>query len=215
MPPKPKYTKEEIILAAFELAREEGIDSVVARSVGARLGTSATPIFTVFSSMDELKAEVILRAREKCLSYMDGVFDYTPAFKEFGMRWVRFSMEEPNLYHILFRTNGKESVQAFFSECLGSLKTPLLLEVSNAFGIPEADSELLLQQLMIFANGIAAFPPEQGAAFSEEVISSMLSQVCIGLAISSQLRNGSFIEPRAKAMAQSALTGVVPRRKQS
>ena len=34
MPPRPKYTKEEIVDAAFELTREKGIDSVVAREVG-------------------------------------------------------------------------------------------------------------------------------------------------------------------------------------
>ena len=58
MPPKPKYTKEEIIQAAFELTREKGIDAVVAREVGKRLNTSSSPIFTVWSSMEQLKGEV-------------------------------------------------------------------------------------------------------------------------------------------------------------
>ena len=54
MPPRPKYTKEEIVDAAFELTREKGIDSVVAREVGKRLNTSSSPIFTVWNSMEEL-----------------------------------------------------------------------------------------------------------------------------------------------------------------
>ena len=37
MPPKPKYTKEEIVHAAYELTREKGIEAVVAREVGHRL----------------------------------------------------------------------------------------------------------------------------------------------------------------------------------
>ena len=40
MPPKPKYTKEEIIAAAFELVREAGSDALTAREVGKRLSTS-------------------------------------------------------------------------------------------------------------------------------------------------------------------------------
>ena len=62
MPPRPKYTKEEIVDAAFELTREKGIDSVVAREVGKRLNTSSSPIFTVWNSMEELKEEVFNRA---------------------------------------------------------------------------------------------------------------------------------------------------------
>ena len=46
MPPKPKYTKEEIVAAAYEITREKGIDAVVAREVGRRLNTSSSPIFT-------------------------------------------------------------------------------------------------------------------------------------------------------------------------
>ena len=34
MPPKPKYTKEELIKVALELTRESGIDAVVARNLG-------------------------------------------------------------------------------------------------------------------------------------------------------------------------------------
>ena len=102
MPPKPKYTKEEIVDAAFELAREKGIDAVVAREVGKRLNTSSTPIFTVFDNMEELKNEVFQRAKNMFIQYMDDVLEYQPAFKEFGMRWVRFAKEEPNLYSFLF-----------------------------------------------------------------------------------------------------------------
>ena len=39
MPPRPKYTREEIIRAAYELTREKGIDAVAAREVGKRLNT--------------------------------------------------------------------------------------------------------------------------------------------------------------------------------
>lgn len=48
MPPKPKYTKEEIVQVAFEMARENGLESVVARELGKRLGISSTPIFLIF-----------------------------------------------------------------------------------------------------------------------------------------------------------------------
>ena len=46
MPPKPKFTKEELIKVALELTREGGIDSVVARNLGKKLNTAPSTIFT-------------------------------------------------------------------------------------------------------------------------------------------------------------------------
>ena len=54
MPPKPKFTKEEIVAAALELVSEKGIEALTARELGVRLGSSARPIFTAFNSMEEV-----------------------------------------------------------------------------------------------------------------------------------------------------------------
>lgn len=64
MPPKAKFTREEIIEGAFQIARTEGFDKITARELGKRLQSSARPVFTVFESMEEVKMEVIARAKE-------------------------------------------------------------------------------------------------------------------------------------------------------
>lgn len=48
MPPKVKFTRDEIIAAALELVRERGIASITARALGEKLGISSRPIFTAF-----------------------------------------------------------------------------------------------------------------------------------------------------------------------
>ena len=48
MPPKFKFTREEIIQAALDLTRESGIAAVTARGLGAKLGSSVKPIFSLF-----------------------------------------------------------------------------------------------------------------------------------------------------------------------
>ena len=58
MPPKPKFSKEEIIAAALDLVRAKGMEGLTARELGQRLGSSARPIFTVFSSMEEVQDAV-------------------------------------------------------------------------------------------------------------------------------------------------------------
>ena len=56
MPPKVRITKEEIIGTCLALVRENGADALNARSIAAALGCSTQPIFSNFSSMEELQA---------------------------------------------------------------------------------------------------------------------------------------------------------------
>lgn len=55
MPPKIRVEKEDIIKAAAEIVREKGISSLNARAVAAKLGVSTQPIFSNYSTMEELK----------------------------------------------------------------------------------------------------------------------------------------------------------------
>ena len=51
MPPKPKFTREEIVAAALDLVSERGMGALTSRDLAARLGSSPRPIFTVFKNM--------------------------------------------------------------------------------------------------------------------------------------------------------------------
>ena len=214
MPPKPKYTKEEIVNAAFELTREKGIDAVVAREVGKRLNTSSSPIFTIWSSMEELKEDVRRLAIQKYREYMADIFDYFPSFKEFGMRCVGFAAEEPNLFRLLFLTKREEhSPYARFKQEFESIFIPLVEEIMSQFGLSKSDAEDLLSQMIIFANGIAAYVLTDENSFSRETVSRDLSQVCIGIVLIKKLGDGSIDMSAAKALANSYDFATIPQKK--
>ena len=79
MPPKKKYTREQILNEALQMARKKGIDAVVARELGKALGTSSSPIFTAFKNMEELQREVRKRALMEFESYVKDALNFTPA----------------------------------------------------------------------------------------------------------------------------------------
>lgn len=213
MPPKPKYTKEEIVNAAYELTREKGIEAVVAREVGKRLNTSSSPVFTAWSSMDELKEEIWKMAKQKYQQYMADIFDYTPAFKEFGMRCVGFAAQEPNLFRLLFLSKRDEhSPYARFQQEFGSIFTSLVEEIEKSFELSKEEAEDLLNQMIIFANGIASFVLTDTESFSKEAVSRHLSQVCIGIVLANRLRDGSMDLRTAKEMVDSYDVGTMPRK---
>ena len=49
MPPKFKFTREQIVAAALEVTRKNGITGLTARGLAAELGSSAKPIFGLFA----------------------------------------------------------------------------------------------------------------------------------------------------------------------
>ncbi|MBQ3418091.1 MAG: TetR/AcrR family transcriptional regulator [Ruminococcus sp.] len=102
MPPKVKFSKDEIILAAVSITREKGIGAVTAREVGAALGVSSRPLFTYFDTVEELKREVYLFAEDLYRKYvLDGLKLPIPALGV-GQMYLRFAREETELYKYLF-----------------------------------------------------------------------------------------------------------------
>ena len=57
MPPKNKFTREEMTRTALTIIREKGADALTAKAIAERLGTSTRPIFTCFGTMEEVRPE--------------------------------------------------------------------------------------------------------------------------------------------------------------
>ena len=58
MPPKAKITKDMILDAAMEIAREEGAENINARTVSEKLHCSTQPVMYHFATIEELKKAV-------------------------------------------------------------------------------------------------------------------------------------------------------------
>ncbi len=62
MPPKPKITKNMVIDAAFEVAREAGGENINARTVAKKLNCSTQPVMYHFATIEELKQAVYAKS---------------------------------------------------------------------------------------------------------------------------------------------------------
>ena len=100
MPPKNKFTREEIIEAAFEVAKEEGFSKITARSVAGRLNSSVAPIYVNFESIDALVQAVVQRVfalSEELLSKQKG----QNLFENIGKASLAFARDYPVLFREL------------------------------------------------------------------------------------------------------------------
>lgn len=78
MPPKQEITQQKILDAAFGLVRSQGIEAVTARNVAERLKCSTQPIYSAFTSMEELKfrayERALFHAQQRIHAYRDDRF---------------------------------------------------------------------------------------------------------------------------------------------
>lgn len=109
MPPKAKFTKEEIVGAALEIVREKGPEAVTTREIAAKLQISTRPIFTYFHTMEEVWAEIRLAAEARYEQYLEKGLQERIPFQGVGMQYLRFAREEPALYRLLFFDGGTQN----------------------------------------------------------------------------------------------------------
>lgn len=182
MPPKCKFTKEEIVRAALELTREEGIDALTARALGAKLSSSSKPIFTVFKNMEEVQSEVRKAAKALYADYIKTGLSQDIAFKGVGTQYILFSIKEPKLFQLLFMAehSQKPPVKSILP-VIDENYPQILASVQNGYGLDEADAERLYRHLWIYTHGIAVLCATNMCSFTTEEISGMMTEVFIGL----------------------------------
>ncbi len=182
MPPKAKFTKEEIVSAALKITRASGINAVSARAIGAALNSSARPIFTVFRNMEEVQREVIDAAKRLYNEYVRQGLEQKPAFKHVGMQYIHFALNEPKLFQLLFMSEQKEIPN--LSEVLSLIDQNyqnIYLSIMEEYGVDERTAERLYRHLWIYTHGIASLCATKVCAFDESEMNDMLTEVFVGL----------------------------------
>ncbi|RXI96593.1 TetR/AcrR family transcriptional regulator [Anaerobacillus alkaliphilus] len=98
MPPKKKFTREQIIDAAFEIAKKEGLGSITIRKIANALGSSIAPIYVNFNDVDELLEGVMLKIHELTQNILLEQNTGYP-FLDIGIASLKFAKE----YDVLFK----------------------------------------------------------------------------------------------------------------
>ena len=176
MPPKPKFTKDEIVQAALEVVSQKGVEALTAKELGDALGSSARPIFTVFRSMKEVQDEVRAAAMRRFERFAAQTLPDMPLFKQVGMQMVLFGAKEPKLYQLLFmqENHNAASLDDVFGT-LGPTAETCIQSLRNAHGLTEAESRLLFETVWIYTFGIGALCATGTCRFSEQRLGEMLS----------------------------------------
>ena len=176
MPPKAKYTREEIVQIALNVVAEKGMSALNARDLGAALGTSTRPVFTAFRNMGELIGEVKKAAMKRFESYSrkePGV----PAFKNVGMQMISFATNEPKLFQVLYMSEREQSgsFDDLFNE-LGDTAVVCVDYIMRDYALTHEEAMFLFRSVWLYTFGIGVLIASRMIRFNEAEVSDMLTR---------------------------------------
>lgn len=182
MPPKAKFTREEIVKTALAIVRKRGGAAVTARAVAEELGSSPKVIFGLFRNMDELREEMIKSADRTWNDFLKAEMekDDYPPYKASGMAYIRFAKEEKELFKLLFMRDRSGNRESSCENDFESV-TPILEILQNSLSIDADTAKMFHLEMWIFVHGIASITVTSYSDWDDEVISELLSVAYDGI----------------------------------
>ena len=186
MPPKPKITKDMIIEAAFEVARETGAKYINARTVANKLKCSTQPIMYHFATIEELKKAAYAKADVYHSEYLMNIENPQEGIMlGIGLNYIRFAIEEPHLFRFLFQSNffnGTTLLEMIDAEELA----PVLLAMQGAVGGSIDQVKEIFITIFLFAHGYASIIANNSLEYDEAIIKVHLERAYKGAVLAVQ-----------------------------
>ncbi len=191
MPPKAKFSREEIITVGFNIVKREGMEALTARSLAEALGSSPRPIFTVFNNMEEVQSAVVCAAKSLYAEYICKGLNEDLAFRGVGKAYIRFASEQPKVFRLLFMSENKSvpdmnSVLGIIDESFEKI----LNSIENEYGLEREISKKLYLHLWIYSHGIAVLIATKVCEFLPEEVTAMITEIFLSLLKRVKSENG-------------------------
>lgn len=186
MPAKVKVTKEMIIDAAFEVARKDGAENINARTVSQKLCCSTQPVMYHFATIEELKRAAYAKADQYHSEYLMNLTGaHDGATLGIGLNYIRFAIEERNLFRFLFQSNffdGATLLELIDADEL----TPVLAAMSGATGLEIEQTKKVFVTVFLFAHGYASIIANNSLKYDEAVVTVHLERAYRGAILAAQ-----------------------------
>lgn len=179
MPPKVKIAKNNIITASLDVIRENGAEALNARAVAKKLNCSTQPIFSNYSTMKDLRNDVMQSAKQLYQQYIErGMKDSVyPPYKASGIAYIKFAKEEKELFKLLFmRDRSQEEVKEEREEI-----SDLINLISSNTGMSLDDAYMFHIEMWIYVHGIATMIATAYLDWEWDTISMMLTDAYEGM----------------------------------
>ena len=151
--PKQKITKEMVVNAAFELARDGGMENVMVKNIANKLSCSVQPVYTYCNNMAGLQKEVVEKANDFVQKYISANIDKRNLFQSTGQADIKLAKEEPGIFKI-FILKQRENI-ASLNDLYQSEASPQTAGyIAEGLGISIEQAKQLHINMLIYTIGI-------------------------------------------------------------
>ena len=181
MPAIAKVTKEMIIDAAFEIAKEMGAENITARTVSQKLGCSTQPVLYHFKTIEDVRIAAHRKASEFHINYVTNLSGkYERPMLEVGMRHIQFAVEEKNLFRFLFHSNYYTGVSLsdWFTGGIFDSLFPILKRQAK---VDDRQAYSIFSQIFLVTHGIASLLANNAMVYDEAYCINTLSNAYFGI----------------------------------
>ena len=179
MPPKTRVTQDMIINAAVEVARHSGFEAINVRTVSGQLHCSTQPVMYHFSTIENLKRAVYRQVDHLHSEYMMYTLPGQDPILGIGMNYIRFAVEEPQLFRFLFQSGYAEEkslLEMVDSEEL----VPVLAAMQEGTRLSMQKTRDVFITVALFAHGYASIIANNHLEFDEKLIAEHLERTWNG-----------------------------------
>lgn len=181
MPAIAKVTKEMIIDAAFEIAKEVGAENINARTVSQKLGCSTQPVLYHFKTIEDVRIAAHKKASAFHIIYVTNLSGkYERPMLEVGMRHIQFAVEEKNLFCFLFHSNYYTGV-SLSNWFAGDIFDSLFAILERQAKVDKRQAYSIFSQIFLVTHGIASLLANNAMVYDEAYCINTLSNAYFGI----------------------------------
>ena len=154
MPAIVNLTNEKVVQIAVKMVNDHGWNYVNARSLAKELGVSTKPLYRMYKSMDEIKAEIYKEIYRQYDEFINSRIDNKKALLTLSVAYVEFAKKYKNLFNSLFLSNNLkwQSLENVLDE---KWNQSTIINLVNKHGYSFEEAKSVFMNYWLYVNGLA------------------------------------------------------------
>ena len=141
--------KEQFAQIAWNICKTESWQKVNIRRVAQKAGVSNNAFYRHFKDKNDLKAELMRRGFE---TLNEGMRDVTNNFSSYGAHYIRFGLDYPHIYDLMFGNTDLDMSLYPDLETLSDASFSGIVEGLKAFMPDESDNDIMIKAYNVWAS---------------------------------------------------------------
>ena len=175
-------TKEMVINAAFDIARQGGMEQVIVKNIAEKLGCSVRPIYSYYRNMKSLRMDVMEQAMLFVQQYLKTHTEPDNLFPGTEHAFVRLTKEEPNVFK-MFILRPRQHISSLDDLYRSETDEKIAASIASRLGTSLSNAKELHLNILIYPIGIGTIcavtspgiPPEEIFARQEAAYQAFLN----------------------------------------